>query len=48
MYTQGKPQFSYTKVGCMGVFIIRTCFPDDKHQQVVPYAFYQTSLVMRK
>ena len=24
----GKPQFSYVKVGCMGVFITRTCFHD--------------------
>ena len=23
------PQFYYTKVGCKGVFITPTCFPDD-------------------
>ena len=25
----GKPQFSYLKVGCKGVFISRICFHDD-------------------
>ena len=24
-----KPQFYYIKVGCKGVFITRTCYPDD-------------------
>ena len=24
----GKPPFSHVKVGCKGVFIIQTCFPD--------------------
>ena len=24
-----KPQFNYIKVGCKGVFITRTCYPDD-------------------
>ena len=28
----GKPQFSYIKVGCKGVFITRTCFYDDDLQ----------------
>ena len=29
MYTPVKPQFFYIKVGCKGVQITRTCFPDD-------------------
>ena len=27
-----KPQFDYIKVGCMGVFVTQTCFPDVKHK----------------
>ena len=26
-----KPHFFYIKVGCKGVFITRTCYPDDVH-----------------
>ena len=28
MYTPVNPSFYYIKVGCNGVFITRTCFPD--------------------
>ena len=26
----GKPQFYYIKVGCKGVFVLRTCFRDER------------------
>ena len=26
------PQFYYTKVGCKGVYVTRTCFRDDRKQ----------------
>ena len=28
MYTRVNPHFFYIKVGCKGVFITRTCYPD--------------------
>ena len=28
MYTPVHPQFHFIKVGCKGVFITRTCYPD--------------------
>ena len=28
-----KPQFYYIKVGCKGVYITRTCYPDECYKQ---------------
>ena len=30
MYTRVNPTFFYIKVGCKGVFITRTCYPDER------------------
>ena len=28
----GKPQFNYIKKGCKGVFVTRSCFHDEMHE----------------
>ena len=39
-YTPHIPQFFYIKVGFKGVYISRTCFPDDGHVFVMKYMYY--------
>ena len=34
MFTRVNPTFFYINVGCKGVFITRTCYPDDMHLHV--------------
>ena len=29
-----KPQFYFIKVGCKGVYITRTCYPDERYSSV--------------
>ena len=33
-YTPANPSFSYIKVGLKGVYIARTCFPDDLDRSI--------------
>ena len=45
MYTPVNPSFFYIKVGCKGVYITRTCYPDAELQVLPVYSIVRRVLL---
>ena len=47
-WIRNKKKVSYIKVGCMGVFIAQTCFPDDVHLLLIQILMESFSVIVKE